>query len=237
MEGDTQHRSIFYTLRDDPGLPDAEKAPSRLQSEGTFLVLAGTESPARTLAIAHFHLLSNPEYMAKLREELKDVPIDASFHDLEQLPYLNAVLTEANRISFGVTRRSFRLAPEEALRYGDYDIPPNTAVAISTLAVHGDPNIFPDPWSFRPDRWLGPEAKERKKYHIAFGAKGPRACLGMYLAEAEMRLAMSRLARFDMELYETTIEDVEFKHDFQVAQGRLDSKGVRAVIKGMADGF
>lgn len=42
-------------------------------------------------------------------------------------------------------------------------------MATISLVAHIDPTIFPDPWTFNPDRWLGPEGNERKKYQMAFG--------------------------------------------------------------------
>ena len=185
--------------------------------------------------------------MAHLRAELAGLPTPASLKDLEQLPYLNACILEANRLSFGLTRRVSRTAPSEALQYGDYNIPPNTPFATSTLAIHANEEIFPDPWTFKPERWLyhdenasagnsewrfSDEAMKKRKFNMAFGYKGPRMCLGMHLAEAEMRLAIAAVAGLDMELFETDLGDVEYRHDFQVAHGRLGSEGVRAVVKG-----
>lgn len=237
IENSTQHRSIFYTLRDEPTLPDSEKAPLRLQREGWFLVVAGSESPARSLTITHFHLLDNPDCMARLQEELRSVGPNLGLKDLEQLPYLNAVILEGNRLSFGLTRRVFRTAPEDTIVYNGYEIPPGTPFATSTLAVHADESIFPEPFAFKPDRWLGPDAKDLRKYHMSFGAKGPRSCLGVHLAEAEMRLAIAGVARYEMELYDSSVRDVEYKHDFQVAHGDLKSPGVRARVKRRVEGL
>ena len=50
------------------------------------------------------------------------------------------------------------------------------------------------------------------------------------LAYAEMYLTMAMIVRFNVELFDTTVEDVWIKHDFFVASPRLDSKGVRIKI-------
>lgn len=53
------------------------------------------------------------------------------------------------------------------------------------------------------------------------------------LAKAEILLAVSTLLRrMDLELYETTVEDVAIKHDIFIPFPRMDSKGVRVLIKG-----
>lgn len=232
IENDTQHRSIFYTIRDDPALPAAEKEPLRLQREGNFLVVAASDSPARAIHITHFYLMHRPECMAKLREELRPLGPTPGMQQLNDLPYLNAVFLEGTRLMFGLARRIFRIAPEDAIVYKDYEIPPGWNVATSTLCVHSNPDIYPDPYVFKPERWLGPDAKElRNKYHMTFGSKSPRSCLGIHLAEAEMKFAIAAVARFEMELFETGLKDVEYRHDYQMAHGDLESKGVRAVVK------
>jgi len=54
----------------------------------------------------------------------------------------------------------------------------------------------------------------------------------MHLAHVEMFLSIMAMARFDIELFETGIEDVKFMHDFHIVYPNLDSKGVRAMVKG-----
>lgn len=232
IENDTQHRSIFYTIRDDPALPATEKEPLRLQREGNFLVVAASDSPARAIHITHFYLMHRPECMAKLREELKPLGSDPGMQELNELPYLNAVFLEGTRLMFGLARRIFRIAPEDAIVYGGYILPPGTNVATSTLCVHSNPEIYPEPFIFKPERWLGADAKElRNKYHMTFGSKSPRSCLGIHLAEAEMKFAIATAARFEIELFETGLADVEYRHDYQMAHGQMGTKGVRAKVK------
>lgn len=232
-------QSVYSSVLDDPNLPPAEKELLRLEQEGSLLVLAGTESPAKSLNILFYHVLSNPTIAQKLRAELATVERDVSWTRLEQLPYLSAVIEEANRLSFGVTARLARIA-SEPLNYspsplvskqhsksGSYVIPAGTPVSITTLSAHTAETVFPEPFKFDPERWTGDEGRERRKFQFALG-RGSRKCLGIELARAEMYLATAALVRgFDMQLFETTDEDVDFKHDYQVAMPKLDSKGVR----------
>lgn len=126
--------------------------------------MAGTESTAKSIGIAHYHLLANPAIMQRVRVKLKTVSTSASWTDLEQLPYLSAVIAEANRLSFGVTARVCRIAPDEELQYKQYTIPAGTPLSMTTLSVHTDETIFPDPWAFKPERWLRHEGAARRKY-------------------------------------------------------------------------
>ncbi|KAF4624479.1 hypothetical protein G7Y89_g13693 [Cudoniella acicularis] len=233
-QGSVNPHSIFYELRDSPTLPASEKTAQRLEDEAMLLIMAGTESTAKSITIAHYHLLANRKKMHKLRAELASNPSD-TLAELNQIPYINAIALEANRLSFGLTGRNPRVSPNEALSYTNltskitYTIPAGTPVSTSTLLAHTNEEIFPDPWTFNPERWLGPEGQEKKKYMLAF-SKGPRMCIGMHLADAELALAVKEMAKWEMDLFETVEEDVKFLHDYHVATPNLDSLGVRARV-------
>ncbi|PYI31075.1 cytochrome P450, partial [Aspergillus indologenus CBS 114.80] len=242
--GPTGKESVFDSVLDNPALPNTEKMLLRLEQEGTLLALAGTESPAQTLTVAFYHLLANPMLLAKLRQELRTVPASASWTQLEQLPYLSAIIEESNRLSFGVTARTARIAyepltytpsshvgPSSSSPLGaqarSYTIPAGTPISITTLSAHTAETVFPDPWIFDPGRWLGEAGKQRRRFQTAFG-KGGRRCLGVELARAELYLVIAGLVRaFDMTLFETDGEDVAFRCDYQVAMPRMGSQGVR----------
>ncbi|KAI0972791.1 cytochrome P450 family protein [Xylaria arbuscula] len=236
--GETDTSSIFFELRDNPKLPDSEKTAHRLEDEATLLVMAGTQSTQLSLTIAHYHLLANPSIMAKLRDELALHP-SKTVAELEKLPYLNGVIQEAHRLGFGLTGRNARVCPDKAIYYRDeisgrrYEFPPGTSISVSTFLVHANVEIFPDPVKFDPERWLRPSGATCRKYQMAF-SKGPRTCIGMHLANAEMAVAIATMARWDMRLFETTDEDVAFLHDYHIATPQLDSKGVQVVVLGRA---
>ncbi|KAF7590966.1 hypothetical protein BBP40_002160 [Aspergillus hancockii] len=234
-------KSVYESVLDNPNLPASEKTLLRLEQEGALLTLAGTESPAQTLIIIFYHLLANPSLLAKLRRELDAVPTPSSWTQLEKLPYLSAIIEEGNRLSFGVTARAARIqhkpitytpspyvtAPAPPRK--SYTLPAGTPVSITTLSAHTAESVFPDPYAFDPDRWLGDEGRERRKFQLAF-SRGGRKCLGVEFARAELYLVVAALVRgFDMTLFETDESDVAFLHDYHVAMPKLDSKGVRVV--------
>ncbi|KAL3453317.1 cytochrome P450 [Aspergillus insuetus] len=244
--GPTGKESVYDSVLDCQSLPPAEKTLLRLEQEGALLALAGTESPAQTLNIIFYHLLANPNLLEKLRDELGTIPASASWTQLEQLPYLSAVIEEGNWLSFGFTARTARIAHEPLIytpsshvplsclpstRTKSYTIPPGTPVSITTLAAHTAESVFPKPYVFDPDRWLGDAGKERRKFQMAFG-KGERKCLGIELARAELYLVVAALAHgFKMTLFGTDADDVAFLHDYHVAMPKMGSKGVRVIAK------
>ncbi|TKA68158.1 hypothetical protein B0A55_07445 [Friedmanniomyces simplex] len=114
-----------------------------------------------------------------------------------------------------------------------YTLPPGTQMSTVTYCTHTNEALFPDPWRFDPERWLGQseEVNTRKRCMMAFG-KGHRKCLGINLANAAMCLALTTLATYDMELFETDESDVKFRYDNQISHPKRASKGVRASVRG-----
>lgn len=86
------------------------------------------------------------------------------------------MLHESLRMAGGVTSRMPRSAPNEVLRYKEWNIPRGTAVMSSIYLLHNDEAIFPNAMMFEPQRWT--DNPELKKHLYAFG-RGPRGCLGM----------------------------------------------------------
>lgn len=65
---------------------------------------------------------------------------------------------------------------------------------MSASTLHNYSSVFPDPFSFIPDRWLEGDVALKRKYWVAFG-KGTRACMGIHLANAEIYHATAALFR------------------------------------------
>lgn len=110
---------------------------------------------------------------------------------------------------------------------------------MNSYSMHMNHTIFPSPETFFPERWLvEPPSNHNnknnnplKRYLVPF-TKGPRQCLGMDLAYAEMYLAAAIIhRRFPLtELYNTSREDVDVAHDFFNPYPSLTSEGVRVLV-------
>ncbi|RDA90222.1 hypothetical protein CP533_1074 [Ophiocordyceps camponoti-saundersi (nom. inval.)] len=183
MEGESKIEPTSFVLSalTDPEIPPAERHIDRLMDEGTVVILAGSETTARALSVGMFYLLDNESHFTRLRDELTALPTELDQHyslaQLEKLPYLSGVVRETLRLSFGPIDLFPRVAVTESLQYGDFTIPPGTPVSQSTYFVHTDPAIFPDPFTFDPDRWArgGPSLN---KFLVNF-SKGSRQCVGI----------------------------------------------------------
>lgn len=235
-----QHTTIFHSVLES-NLPDSQKQPVRLGEEAQTILAAGTETTAWALTNVTFYLLSDATARSKLKAELLAAIPDLNAEDafdyqkLERLPYLRGCIREGIRLSGVVTARNPRQLPEP-LEYRGWTIPAQTPISMTISDTHFNETYFPDPLTFRPERWLdnapsphNPE-KPLDKYFVAFG-RGPRSCLGINLAYVELYLTLAAVfRRFEMELYETDRSDVAIVHDFMLPSPKLDSKGIRVNV-------
>ncbi|MCJ1245681.1 hypothetical protein MMC30_002885 [Trapelia coarctata] len=231
----SDRRSILEEIRDSD-LPPSEKEVQRLTDEGVILLGAGSETTAQTLSVLTYHLLDNPDILRRLKDELvqamPDPSISLPWHKLEQLPFLRAVIKEGHRIAAVITTRLIRSAPNEVLKYREWEIPAGTPISMSQHFMHLDPTIFASPMTFNPSRWLGEENANGRleKYLIPF-SKGSRGCVALNLATAELYQTLASLIRrFDLELYETGWEDVEITWDNFTGGQRKGNQGVRVRV-------
>jgi len=199
--------------------------------EGTLIATAGSETTAWAMTITSYHLLRNPDVLAKLRVELESVMPNStdvpSWTALEKLPYLGAVIKEGLRMAGGMLSRLPRVTDED-ITYKVFTIPAGTAVAMTPHLVLINSDIFPNPRAFRPERWLENPGLER--YMVAFG-KGSRNCVGMHLAYAQLYTAVAVVhRRFTLELFETGEDDVRPSRDLFTAGVKVDSKGIRVRV-------
>ncbi|KAF3804593.1 Trichodiene oxygenase [Colletotrichum gloeosporioides] len=223
-------------------LPDSEKSYKRMAQEGFGVLTASGDTIARTLTTAIYHLIANPEYLGRLRDELDSVMPDpnASTHlkSLENLTWFPAVIKESLRISALITSRAVLQAPTEHLKYNDWIIPPNTPIGTTLADLMMDPHVFPEPKDFDPGRWLesDPLYARNVKYFLPFH-RGHRNCIGMNLAWAEMYIALAKLfRRFDLELYGVVRErDIDHHRDCFLGEPTDDTKGVRVKILGLRE--
>ncbi|KAI8168113.1 Cytochrome P450 monooxygenase BOT1 [Colletotrichum sp. SAR 10_70] len=83
------------------------------------------------------------------------------------------------------------------------NLPYLSTVSQAIRTIHDNPDIFPEPERFIPERWLGENGWELEKWFVPF-SKGTRACIGLNVAYMEMYLCLANLfTRFNMSLYKT----------------------------------
>ena len=226
-------------LRDNQNLPPDQKTLDRLTDECHILLMAGSESPAKILAIVSYHLMVNPSKLRRLRNELRTIMPDynklPSQAELEKLPYLAATVHKGLRVHSGITARSARIVTNP-IQYKQWTIPAHTPLSCQSPFIHLNPDIFPEPRAFKPERWLRPTLEGERidqgltHHFVAFG-RGTRMCLGYNLEYAMLYFNIAALAgRYDMEPYRTSLRDVNLERDWTIPQSKPGTQGVRAIV-------
>ncbi|KAJ6459415.1 cytochrome P450 [Mycena vulgaris] len=179
---------------------------SDLELEALVAVQGGSDNPGTQLILAMFLLISHPSVLHTLQAEL-DVrftdpaePLDAK---ALAIPYLDAIINETFRLS---SPWCFpRVVPDGGVIIDGRPIPGGAIVALATYSQHvSEDNFFPDPMSYRPERWLpgglGPGSRLNKSAIMTFIA-GPDGCPGRSFAMQQMRHLIARLVlAFDLTL-------------------------------------
>ncbi|KAH9602243.1 hypothetical protein KSS87_009756 [Heliosperma pusillum] len=161
------------------------------------LFVAGTDTSSNVLEWAMTELLRNPEKLAKAQTELDQVvgknngQIQES--DIPKLPYIQAVIKETLRLHppgpFLVPHKA-----DEDVELCGYIVPKNAQIWINVWSIGRDPNVWPDPQLFSPERFLESEIdmKGRDFELLPFGT-GRRICPGIPLAYRMMHLMLATL--------------------------------------------
>jgi cytochrome P450 len=179
LEERTDILSLLLQATDDEGtrLTDDE-----LRDELLTLVLAGHETTANSLAWTFERLVRTPEAYDRLREAVRD--------DDDREAVIEATIHEGMRSRPVIPVIGRRVMVPWQL--GEYGVDADTPVLMSILLVHHREDVYPDPFAFRPERFL--HRKPGTYEWIPFGG-GIRRCLGATLAMAEQRVVMDTVAR------------------------------------------
>ncbi|KAJ1813949.1 hypothetical protein LPJ56_005000 [Coemansia sp. RSA 2599] len=205
-----KHRDILQTLIDARDPETGERLQRKpLVSEMVMLLVAGTDTTSNTLTWITMHLLHNPRVYRRLCREIRQKfssPATIHYDDAKsQLPYLTAVILEAMRLTPSASGYLPRRTPSAGTTVGDYYIPAGSEINIAIAACHRNPQVWPNPDVFDPERFMGEEGQANAKEVLAFST-GVRVCVGRNLAWMELYTVLANLLkRYDFELPEDSI--------------------------------
>jgi cytochrome P450 len=213
LEGKNDILSLLLQARTEEGeaLDDKE-----LRDELLTLVLAGHETTANSLAWTWERLVRFPEAHEALVSAVRD--------EVRADDWVEATILESMRSRPVIPMIGRRVTVP--WQFGEFGVEPDTPVAMSILLLHHREDLYPDPYSFRPERWI--DSRKPGTYEwIPFGG-GIRRCLGAALAMAEQRIVLSAMARrLDLEAADPAPERAHHRNVTMIP-----AQGATVIIRG-----
>jgi len=212
MEGgnkDARKDFFHYLFRaKDSETGELSYPPGELLSESDLLIIAGSDTTSTVFAAAFFYLVHNPQAQSKLTTEIRSTfeSVDEvrNGKKLQSCTYLRAFIDESMRMNTPTSGELNReVLPGGLFVKGEFFAEgPN--VGVSIYSIHHNETYFPEPFAFRPERWI--EGKGVTAESVAFAASaftpfsiGTRGCIGKNLAYMEMTIAIAKVIyRYDL---------------------------------------
>ncbi|KAL8903781.1 MAG: hypothetical protein Q9207_003705 [Kuettlingeria erythrocarpa] len=199
-------RDMFHHLvrAKDPETGGPGYTQQELFEESDLLVVAGSDTAATTFAAMFFYLTRNPRVYERLTDEIrKAFKTSADIRagpQLNSCRYLRAFINEALRMNPPIAADLNREALAGGVTVDGHHVQQGTNVGVSSYSLQHNEDIFPDPFVFRPERWIpdastGVTAESVAACESAFApfSIGPRGCPGKNLAYMEMSITMAKV--------------------------------------------
>ncbi|XP_015795767.1 cytochrome P450 2J6 [Tetranychus urticae] len=152
---------------------------------------AGSDTTTHVLNFMMLYLVTHPEYQQKIRDEIKQTigfERQPDYADRTSMPFTMAFIYESLRMATIVPLNVHRRAAQDT-KVMSYSIPKDTIVILNFWAVHRDPNLWNDPHSFKPGRFMSDDGqKVIKSPNLMPFSGGKRVCPGATLALIELFL-------------------------------------------------
>ncbi|KAJ6659746.1 hypothetical protein lerEdw1_018461 [Lerista edwardsae] len=173
------------------GLTDVE-----ILAQAFIFIFAGYETTSNSLGYVAYLMATHPDVQQKVQDEIDSVlPNKAplTYDAIMQLEYLDMVMNETQRL-YPLGGRLERICKKD-VEINGVTIPKGTVVMIPPIVLHRDPEYWPEPDEFRPERFSKENRESVDPYtFLPFGA-GPRNCIGMRFAMVSMKVAAASLLR------------------------------------------
>ncbi|KAI0836926.1 benzoate 4-monooxygenase cytochrome P450 [Hypoxylon sp. FL0890] len=206
-----QH-DLYSFMVDALDAPEGDRITlNEIWTEGIFFLPAGGDTISTALSALFFYLSRNPECYEKLAQEVRSTfasSAEIQGAQVSSCRYLRACINETLRMSPPVSgtlwRERLSEEPGKPFIVDGHVIPPGTQVGVNIYSIHHNPEYFPDPFTFKPERWLTVDDLEGSKTTAASAftpfSIGSRACAGKAMAYLEVSLTMAKtLWYFDFE--------------------------------------
>ena len=215
--------TFHYLLNSKDSVTGKNLSKEELQADSALIIAAGSDGVGITIAACMFYLLNYPQAMARLVKEIRE-----SFNNVKEirnpklatLPYLQACIEETLRLNPPKPSTLPREVLDGGLTIDGKFFPRGVNIGSPLYVMHHDCSIFPEPWSFKPERFIASESgADNVAAARAVSAPfliGPMNCIGKNMSFIALKLA---------------ITNILFSNDVRIS-GRLTGGGGRGKGEG-----
>ncbi|KAK7870825.1 hypothetical protein R5R35_014414 [Gryllus longicercus] len=177
---------------------DGSLSDADIREEVDTFMFEGHDTTEAAISFAIYLLACHSDVQEKVLEELKSVfdwsqPLQPTIQQLGELKYLEMVIKEALRLYPPVAAILRDITNDERLPSTGHVIPDGTVMIVSPWAVHRNPEVYPDPEKFDPERFSAGETARRHPYAFLPFSAGPRNCIGQRFAMLEMKSVLAKV--------------------------------------------
>lgn len=190
--------------------------PKELAAEAFLVYTGGFETSSALISFTAYELARNPTIQERLREEIKNA-IDENdgkltYEMIFGLKYLDQVFNESLRKYPPIPNVARRTTKDYSIPGTELLILKGTDVFVPTYSLHHDPEYYPEPEKFDPERFA-PENDVRTLHPFTFlpFGEGPRNCMGMRFGMMQSKIAVAKiLQNFTVTTNEKTQNTIKF---------------------------
>ncbi|XP_037935880.1 probable cytochrome P450 6d4 [Teleopsis dalmanni] len=176
----------------------------KITAQAIIFYIAGQETTASTTSLTIFELAQYPDVLKKVTEEVNTVLAEndgkITYESLQKMEYLELCMSETLRKYPGLPLLNRVCTQEYQIPGTDKVIEKGTPVVISLFGIHRDPEHFPDPETYIPERFLPENSNYNPKAYMPFG-EGPRHCIAQRMGKINSKLGVVKiLQNFNVEI-------------------------------------
>jgi len=175
----------------------ADLSDENIQNEVDTFMAAGSDTTSTTVAMFLYCMAVNPQYQKLVQEELDEVFGDSdrecTMNDTANMKYMEYCLKESLRLYSTVP--SIGRTTSEDIEIDGYQVPAGTGIFLQMFYLHRNPEYFPDPLTYDPERFRPENCIGRHPFAFVPFSGGPRNCIGQKFANFEAKVIISALLR------------------------------------------
>uniref|UniRef100_A0A8D8X8G7 Probable cytochrome P450 6a14 n=1 Tax=Cacopsylla melanoneura TaxID=428564 RepID=A0A8D8X8G7_9HEMI len=195
------------------GEDDVEITPTCMVAQSFVFFVAGFETSSSALSFCLYEMAKNQQLQSKLRQEILDTQKqvgELNYEALQSMSLLDKITKETLRKYPSVPQLDRVAVKEYKIPDTDITLDVGTKISIPSFAIHYDPEYYPNPDQFDPERFTPENIEARPHYtYLPFG-DGPRNCIGMRFGLIQFKSGLAHL----MANFQFSIEPENLHFDY-----------------------